>query len=59
MTIFKYVKASRFFPTYAPGIKQYRNKLNGSDGRKPVTFTEADLKAIKKGLKVMIKENKI
>ena len=59
MTIFKYIKASRFFPSYCPTVKQYRNKINKTDGRKPVTFTNNDLKAIKEGLKVMIKENKI
>jgi len=59
MTIFKYLKASRFFPSYAPTVRQWGNKLAGTDGRKPVTFTNNDLKAIKEGLKVMIKENKI
>ena len=59
MQLFKFLKASKFFPKYAPNVKQYRNKLCGSDSRKSVTFTNNDLKAIKEGLKVMIKENKI
>jgi len=54
--IFKYVKAARFFPTYAPTVKQFNNKILGTDGRRPVKFTDQDKKAIKIGLRAMLKD---
>ena len=53
--IFKYVKAAQFFPDYAPQVKQHGNKITGSDGRRPVDFSKEDKKAIKDGLKKMVK----
>jgi len=54
--IFRYVKAARFFPTYAPTVKQFNNKILGTDGRRPVKFTDQDKKAIKIGLRAMLKD---
>jgi len=54
--VFKFVKAARFFPTYAPTVKQFNNKILGTDGRRPVKFTDQDKKAIKIGLRAMVKE---
>ena len=54
--VFKFVKASRFFPTYAPTVKQFNNKILGTDGRRDVKFTDQDKKAIKAGLRAMLKE---
>jgi len=54
--VFKFVKAARFFPTYAPTVKQFNNKILGTDGRRPVKFTDQDKKAIKAGLRAMVKD---
>jgi predicted AlkP superfamily phosphohydrolase/phosphomutase len=59
MTIFNFVKASKFFPAYAPEVKQPFNKISGSDGRVPVNFTKEDKRMIKEGLKRMVKEVRI
>jgi hypothetical protein len=56
MKLFKFVKASRFFPTYAPTVKQFNNKILGTDGRRDVKFTDQDKKAIKAGLRAMLKD---
>jgi hypothetical protein len=54
--IFKYVKAAQFFPEYAPQVKQHGNKITGSDGRRTVDFSNEDKKAIKEGLKKMVRD---
>ena len=60
MTLFKYLKAKNFFPTYAPGVKQPFAKLQGKDWRKkPIAFTQEDKKAIKEGLKRMVREERV
>lgn len=51
-TLFKYVKASQFFATYAPGVARYKHKIRKLDGKdKPIDFTDSDKKAIAKGVK--------
>lgn len=59
MTIFNFVKASKFFPAYAPEVKQPYNKITGHDGRVPVAFSKEDKRMIKEGLKRMVKEVRI
>lgn len=57
MTVFQFIKASSFFPKYAPNIKNYPHKLRGTDGNgKPITWTSEDRKEIRAGLKMMIKD---
>ena len=55
--IFNYIKAAAFFPTYAPGVKDWRKKMTGKNGRgNPVSFSQADNTAIKAGLKKLFKD---
>lgn len=52
MSIFKYIKASQFFASYAPGVTQYKHKIRGLSGKsRPIEFNEEDKKTIKTGLK--------
>ena len=48
--LFKYVKLNHFMKDYAPKIKQFRNK-NALQ-----TYTEADKKAIAKGVEQLVKD---
>lgn len=49
--IFTYLKAVNFFPRYAPGIKNWKHKLRGTDGNgKAIVFSFADLALIRKGV---------
>jgi predicted AlkP superfamily phosphohydrolase/phosphomutase len=59
MKLFNYIKASKFFPAYAPEVKQPFNKITGHDGRVPVAFSKEDKKAIREGLRKMVKEVRI
>jgi hypothetical protein len=60
MTLFNYIKSKNFFPTYAPTVKQPFAKIQGRDWRgKTIAFTQEDKKAIKEGLKRMVREEKV
>ena len=55
--IFNYIKAAKFFPKYAPEVKDWKKKLTGKNGRGNfIEFSVSDNKAIKAGVKVMTKE---
>ena len=55
VNMFEIVKANQFFSRYAPEVKSYKQKCVGVDGRgKPITWTEADKKAIAKGKKDLL-----
>lgn len=57
MDIFKYIKADKFFPAYAPNVKDWMKKKTGKNGRgNPIDFTEQDKKEIKAGVKKMFKD---
>ena len=56
--IFEIVKLNKFMTRYSPTVKQWRNKNAGFDGRKPISYTPQDLKEIKAGVRVLIKELK-
>lgn len=41
--IWKFVKASKFFPLYCPEIKDWQKKMTGKNGRgNPVEFSAAE-----------------
>jgi hypothetical protein len=48
--LFKYVKLNHFMKDYAPVVRQFRNK-NALQ-----TYTEADKKAIAKGVEQLVKD---
>jgi hypothetical protein len=55
--VFKFIKADKFFPIYCPDIRSYNHKMRGKNGRgNPVTFTLEEERAIKKGIREMLKE---
>ena len=55
--IFKYISASNFFPEYAPEVKNYTHKNRGVDGNgKEIEFSPDDKKAIKKGIRNLMKD---
>lgn len=55
--LFQLIKASSFFPLYAPGVNNYQRKLAGKSGKgKPLAFTENDKRLIKEGFEKFIKE---
>jgi hypothetical protein len=57
MKEFKYIVAKYFFPKYAPEVVNWGHKLRGKNGHnKPIDFTDADKKAIKRGIKAMSKD---
>ena len=57
MKAFKYIVAKYFFPKYAPEVINWGHKLRGKDGHnKPISFTDEDKKAIKRGIKAMAKD---
>lgn len=50
--IFEYIKAAKFFPKYAPGVKNYKHKLRGKNGRGNETeFSHSDKELINSGVK--------
>jgi len=50
--LFKFITAKFFFPVYAPEVRDWMKKCSGKNGRgNPLIFSEADIKAIRKGLK--------
>jgi len=54
---FEFVKAYFFFPKYCPGIKNYKNKMAGRNGKgRPLTFTQEDLAKINAGLWKLVKD---
>lgn len=58
MTIWTFIKADQFFPTYLPNLKNYKRKISKRDGRgNPVDFSPKEKKEIRVALKKMIKEN--
>ena len=55
--IFNYIKAAKFFPDYAPGVKDWKKKMTGRNGRgNPVTFSDQDKNEIKAGVKKLCKD---
>jgi len=55
--VFKYISARGFFNEYAPSVRNYTHKMRGTDGNgNPINFSKEDKKAIKTGLKKMVKE---
>jgi hypothetical protein len=55
--VFDFIKAARFFPKYAPQVKNYKHKLRGTDGNnKPIEFTAQDRKSIRSGIKSLIRD---
>lgn len=54
--IFDYISAKRFFVEFAPEVKNYTHKMRGIDGNgKEIGFSAEDKKAIKAGLRAMMK----
>lgn len=55
--IFEYIKAAKFFPAYAPNVKDWKKKMTGKNGRgNPIEFTKEDQRQIKGGLKNLFKD---
>lgn len=52
--VFDYIKASKFFPVYAPKVTNWKHKLRGKDGNgNPIEFSEIEIQQIKDGLQKM------
>lgn len=50
--LFTIIPAKQFFTKYAPQVKRFYHKLNGTDGNKqPIDFTNEDKSLIKEGVK--------
>jgi hypothetical protein len=57
MKEFEFIKAAKFFPVYAPNVKNYNQKLSGKNTRgNPLDFTLQDKKEIKAGMKRLFKD---
>lgn len=57
--IFEIIKAAKFFPKYAPGIKNWKHKLRGVDGnKKPIEFSAEEKKQIKQGVRSFLSDIK-
>lgn len=57
MKLFDFIKAAKFFPTYAPQVRNWKHKLRGVDGnKKPIEFSREDIKQIKRGVRSMLSE---
>lgn len=55
--IFTYIKAARFFPKYAPSVRDFKRKLSGKNSNgNPIQLTEADKVAVRKGLVKLFKD---
>jgi hypothetical protein len=58
-SIWDYIKASKFFPTYCPDIKDWRKKMTGKNGRgNPLSFSQVDRNEIKVGMKKLFADLK-
>lgn len=56
-TVFKFIKASQFFPKYCSGVVNWKHKLRGYDSnKKPLDFSKEEKAQIKQGLKQMLKD---
>lgn len=54
-SIWKFIKADKFFPEYLPEIKNYKRKISGRNGRgNPIEFTLDEKKLISKALKKLL-----
>lgn len=52
-----WVYISKFFPVYAPAVKNWKHKNRGVDGHgKPIEYTDEDRIAIKLGLEKLFKD---
>lgn len=52
-----YIKADSFFRDYLPGLKNYKHKIRGKNGRgNPVEFTDQEKKEIKASVRKMAKD---
>ena len=50
--LWKIIRPGRFFPRYAPEVKNYYHKVRGLNGRgNPVDFSDKDKEHIKAGMK--------
>ena len=55
--VFRFISAKNFFPEYAPGVTNFTHKNRGIDGNgKEIAFTPDDKKAIKSGIKKLMKD---
>ena len=55
--IFTFIKADTFFREYLPGVKSYKHKIRGKNGRgNPTEFTDEEKNQIKFALKKLFKE---
>jgi hypothetical protein len=55
--IWNFLKASKFFPSYCPEIRDWKKKITGKNGRgNPVEFSAAEKKQIKTALKSLFKD---
>lgn len=55
--IWRFLKASSFFPVYCLEIKDWKKKKTGKNGRgNPVEFSAAEKKQIKAALKSLFKD---
>lgn len=55
--VFDIIKAAKFFPKYAPEVKNWKHKLRGKDGnKKPIDFSKEDKQMIKQGIRSFISE---
>ncbi len=50
--LWEIVKPRKFFPVYAPGVKNYYRKITGVNTRNnPLSFTDEDKLEIREGVK--------
>jgi len=53
----QFLKMEAFLKEYCPEVLNIKHKLRGIDGnKKPIAFTDDDKRAIKKGLKIFLKD---
>ena len=55
MSIWKYIKADRFFADYLPHIKSHKFKIRGFNSRNnPIDFSKEELKEINAAIKILL-----
>ncbi|MFT3946166.1 MAG: hypothetical protein QM763_04255 [Agriterribacter sp.] len=60
LNIWRYVKADSFFRDLLPGIKNYKRKISGKNGKgNPLSFSESEMQDVSKKLDELIKKTKL
>lgn len=55
--LLKYLSAKHFFADYAPGVKNFAQKMRGTDGNgNAIEFSSDDRKAMAAGVKQMVRD---